>query len=1299
MELWAWAEKLHIELLNAQEKLAAIAQKRQMEKEQQDFRQKMELLKLQAQHAHQDWEYLLKMQQLKAEGKFNLESNAGTLPGIPKTNTLLHQAAKAGDTWMVQKFLEAKFSKDNLDDEGNTPLACAVVAGKLGVAKLFTPNKKNTSFANKQGQSLLHLATLSGNLDMVIWIHSLNKERVDYRDSANQTPLFCAVAGNYLEIAKYLKEQKAKLSVFDNQGKTLLDCSFEHDETDMTEWLVDQDPELLRKKGRNGCQPVTEAIRKGNHLLAEKMLKNGAVFDIKNSANKTLLHAVAKKGFRECIEWLVKKGLPIDEVDAEGHTPIICAALDGQTEAVECLKKLNAKTAFPLPIEIIVNDNLIVSAPTLAHVAVLGAHPIEVLDEVVHKKEDLLTPSKEGWIPLQLAVLKGLLPVVDYLLGHEFHENPSTQKRDTLLLLAVDSGSLKMVQRIFPQVPQGPEHILSALREAVSLDALAIAQWLYQQTRTPPNSTALFSWAVKGQKLEVLKWILSFDHVDVNYFDPDQKEAQTPFQTACYHQNWEAANHLLTHQASPKVKYSNGNTPWHLILGRQKPPALKWIKALTNWLDASAINTSRMTQFAIHWLGYFSVNTKNKDGMAPIQIAIRRGWKLIAEGLEKEAKADTQVLDNENRTLLHLAAESRSRECVIYACSKCKLYLNAKTNNGRTALEISIEVEDYASANYLFMDKDAALSKDSQVRKKYLFHAVAGGLAKVVEKILSQDEYQRREYYDDQGRSIRLVAALQGQFALADKELSSKSICCQGEQLLVYHVINDAKDPVKVLQWLYSKLKISIILESHSPHKNALEHAVVKKQLATAQFLSTKRVTIDRAGGLFDIAVQSGSLEMVEWTYNISDKGSLTSARCIKTNQVQLARWCHQSSIPLPPFPLHLWAQFNGSLELLNFLLAQGCQWEERNQEGKTALYVALWHQNPVAAQFLLDQKISLNLTTEEKREVLEAVLFNPLFSTEFFEWLLLLGEWPLQSTDKNGLTLLEEAIFVGAARAAHVLIQKGGTTNLTLYNRETVSRFQEEAKSKYPVVVLPNNSKHSDDLSEKDLEVYLNCARSVDTLVKNSRDRTLSAFSRNNPIHSTLHYIAIIHGLFWNRYPFQLNGVMSPFHDPQKSVVSSLVYSLIYGERPYFTIFSENLTGLKVPLPGNFTFEGSCIFHLAVIAENRSIKNKEESWLKEIQKNRFVDASAAIYKDGILVEELTVLGFAVLNPLKLQHALPIAKQLLDMGADRNAVTKSGKGLKELARLSQDRQTIEWVDSLFTEKQNTSAFLNIFKSK
>lgn len=90
---------------------------------------------------------------------------------------------------------------------------------------------------------------------------------------------------------------------------------------------------------RAAAGPVDRAA-----AIAEKLLDKGAAINWKDSElGQTCLHRAASNGALELVALLIKRGAPVDEVDAKGLTALHFAARHGRTEVSELLLKSGAQ--------------------------------------------------------------------------------------------------------------------------------------------------------------------------------------------------------------------------------------------------------------------------------------------------------------------------------------------------------------------------------------------------------------------------------------------------------------------------------------------------------------------------------------------------------------------------------------------------------------------------------------------------------------------------------------------------------------------------------------------------------------------------------------------------------------------------------------------------------------------------------------------------------------------------------------------------------------------------------------------
>ena len=812
-----------------------------------------------------------------------------------------------------------------------------------------------------------------------------------------------------MESVRSLHDFKARLEVRDDQARTLLIYALEHEDQEITRWLLDAAPTLLTKNDSCEGGPVALAVKKGDLPLAKEMVAKGGKLEPLKRSTPQLLHEAAKQGQCELIEWLVAMGFVVDGEDKEGCTPLLHAVTEGHLEAVKCLIQKGACTTPPLPGKIKVGQTVI-KACSLLHAAIFSRNPIEILEHF-HSSETLSIKNELGLTPLENAVRYGILTAARYLLEME----NSSQNLGSLLSLAIQSGSLPMLKLVYSLIPRETNQIAAELKTAIIRDQLEIVQWLQQESGVVIDFSFLFAWAETGSSLDVLEWLLTFPNMEVDHLSPRAKDAQTPFQAACYHQNLPAATHLIAKGADSRLVHSNGNTAWHLILEKQAP-SIAWVR----WLGS---------------LGQIEIEAKNNEGQTVLQVAVLKGYEQTAFRLETVARANTQAIDEQGRTLIHLAVESKRRETVIYIVSRCRALLDQPMKSGETPHHLAVAKEYYTLAFYLNEQGAKFTNESASILTKYLYAAVGNDVPRIVDAILGPllpldvrfpsstcPNLEPAFALTAFAPNASFVAVLTGQLKLA-KSLMQRGVKIESGSptplfdLICTTIIRSANNPLasrnnlQTLRWIYEFKKEKISLEPNplNPFFKTcpLVLAVRRGQIDTANFLENHGATIE-GEDLFDNAVMSGSIMMIKWVYERLRRVKLNVDSCIKHNKIEALRWCRQKNIPFSDNSLSLWIDLdfleysvddrekmlNDMEKMLDCMMELGMQINTENLDNKTPLYLAVERRKMYSAQLLLKKGAQCNFSDQQKRNLLKSLRASPL-SHAFQDWIRTLTDWP----------------------------------------------------------------------------------------------------------------------------------------------------------------------------------------------------------------------------------------------------------------------------------------------------------------
>ena len=282
-------------------------------------------------------------------GKVSVADKLGQTP--------LHIAAKNDYISIATKLLEAGASVELRDNEGNTPLS---VASKRGNGQLccelarygandddtisFFPCLSNAINAGdarllsrllmigasmkecgKSGSSALHVALSSKRPELAEWIieHAYGG-KVSMADKLGQTPLHIAAANDYNSMATKLLEAGASPEVCDNNGITPLSIASKRGNGELC-------CELLRY-GANVDDTISlftslsNAVKAGDTPLLARLVASGASINERGENGSSALHVALIFQREEIAEWIIEHGGDVSLPNAEGFTPLHCAA-------------------------------------------------------------------------------------------------------------------------------------------------------------------------------------------------------------------------------------------------------------------------------------------------------------------------------------------------------------------------------------------------------------------------------------------------------------------------------------------------------------------------------------------------------------------------------------------------------------------------------------------------------------------------------------------------------------------------------------------------------------------------------------------------------------------------------------------------------------------------------------------------------------------------------------------------------------------------------------------------------------
>ena len=225
----------------------------------------------------------------------------------------------------------------------------AVKSGNLHALTRSISTKEELFTKNDLHQNLLHLAVISGNTKMVVYL--LNKGiDIDAPDENGDTPLtLCALYQERNELLSYLLERHATLDHKNNFGSSALTISLRYGHIEHARTLIESGanihtfekldtPLTLIHKAIEKFPAHADAFRT---LQRELLIKGASVDVLTNHLGWTpLIQTTTHRqdsDMQEHLELLINLGAEVNLTDKNGRTPLMLAASMGRNRAVKTL--------------------------------------------------------------------------------------------------------------------------------------------------------------------------------------------------------------------------------------------------------------------------------------------------------------------------------------------------------------------------------------------------------------------------------------------------------------------------------------------------------------------------------------------------------------------------------------------------------------------------------------------------------------------------------------------------------------------------------------------------------------------------------------------------------------------------------------------------------------------------------------------------------------------------------------------------------------------------------------------------
>lgn len=686
-----------------------------------------------------------------------------------------------------------------------------ISAGKTADVKKRFTGSESVNQKNAQGQSLLHIAALRNDAEMVAFLLALKADPA-ITDSAGDTPMAAAVSALCLDAARSLASSGAPLFAKNHAGKTPWDLAVASGPDALRALITPETAAQRDGSGRSilhyaveslndaavgvaleagsdvsardnaGVTPLALAYAHSESLeaarVAARLLMVGAEpereeYDYFETAvikrnvamrfgeGKSPLHLAAGRGQLGVVGYLLERSAPVGAKDISSSTPLHEAVRGG---FVECAKALLAAGADPSQQDSSGNTPLHLVMPTASRSALFGA--------LLAAGANPDMKDSYGETPLHIAARLGMSEdILAALVNAGADVNERNKKGVTPLSLSIERGQASQATAfvalgsdIHAEDMAGNTAVSAAIAAGLEMTRAVIGATNIQ-SRDSSGRTALHVAVANRATPDIVAYLLSL-RADVNARD---RNGDTALHGAVRDDDRASGELLLARGADVFTPNVVGESVLKIALTR-RGGRQDWV------LNSNVINTAdgagnTPLHLAAEWqltdiVTFIAdkggdLDARNANGETPLFNAVKADSSATILALlagSGDKKADINARDFLGNTALHACMRWAAPNAARAIVDRDSLYngkrvLNARNLAGKTALHESAVAGNINFVRFL-LDSGADVNAVDETGKTALTDAIENGKTDAVRLLLAsgaspvmQDMYGRNAFH------------------------------------------------------------------------------------------------------------------------------------------------------------------------------------------------------------------------------------------------------------------------------------------------------------------------------------------------------------------------------------------------------------------------------------------------------------------------------------------------------------------------------------------------------------------------
>ncbi|MCR5387401.1 MAG: ankyrin repeat domain-containing protein [Treponema sp.] len=480
-------------------------------------------------------------------------------------------------------FLAAAFTVFSCETTKKEPetIQSLIRQGKFEEAKSFFTTKSDINEQDLDGNTVLHAAALMNDADLVTFL-IIKGANTEIKNFESQTPLILAIDNDCFDSARSLINAKANIFARDSEGVTALEKGLSINET------------------------------------YYEMMISSTTAAIKDDQGRTIIHYFVNDRNEVALDYAIKRKLPIDDIDDEGHSPLALALSDPDSiEDARMANMLLLAGAKPIGGKTAYFENAVLSrnysvtmtdGQTPLHIAAIKNHT-GISEFLIKNNADTSSQDINGSTPLHEACRYGNTEIARLLLDAKADVNSQDSLCKTPLLLIIPEESRTEIYKLLIEYKADVNH------------------------RDMYGDTIFHTAAMTNLNTDILELLFS-SGADVNIRN---KKGNTALSTAVEHNLKDQIKFYVNHGADIHAEDSAHTTPYIRVLNS------------TDGMFEAMINSS-------------NINSVDSEGNTPLLIAIQKDAPVSKIRYLIQSGSNVNARNREGNSALYYAVQNNSRE-------------------------------------------------------------------------------------------------------------------------------------------------------------------------------------------------------------------------------------------------------------------------------------------------------------------------------------------------------------------------------------------------------------------------------------------------------------------------------------------------------------------------------------------------------------------------------------------------------------------------------------------------------------